>query len=101
MGELLCDRGAEFGTTTGRKRRCGWFDAVIGRYAVRINGLDCLAITKLDVLDELEEINVCIAYEVDGDRCYDFPVIPASSPAASRFIKRFPAGSNQLPIAVL
>ncbi|HBE48962.1 MAG TPA: adenylosuccinate synthase, partial [Cyanobacteria bacterium UBA11369] len=54
LGELLCDRGAEFGTTTGRKRRCGWFDAVIGRYAVRINGMDCLAITKLDVLDELE-----------------------------------------------
>jgi adenylosuccinate synthase len=73
MGELLCDRGAEFGTTTGRKRRCGWFDAVIGRYAVRINGLDCLAITKLDVLDELEEINVCVAYEIDGQRCHDFP----------------------------
>lgn len=73
MGELLCDRGAEFGTTTGRKRRCGWFDAVIGRYAVRINGLDCLAITKLDVLDELEEIKVCVAYEVDGERCHDFP----------------------------
>jgi adenylosuccinate synthase len=73
IGELLCDRGAEFGTTTGRKRRCGWFDAVIGRYAVRINGLDCLAITKLDVLDELEEIKVCVAYEIDGERCYDFP----------------------------
>lgn len=73
MGELLCDRGAEFGTTTGRKRRCGWFDAVIGRYAVRINGLDCLAITKLDVLDELEEIQICVAYEVDGERCNDFP----------------------------
>ncbi|NJL37373.1 MAG: adenylosuccinate synthase [Leptolyngbyaceae cyanobacterium SM1_4_3] len=73
MGELLCDRGAEFGTTTGRRRRCGWFDAVIGRYAVRINGLDCLAITKLDVLDELEEINVCVAYEIDGQRCHDFP----------------------------
>lgn len=73
MGELLCDRGAEFGTTTGRRRRCGWFDAVIGRYAVRINGLDCLAITKLDVLDELDEIKVCIAYEVDGERCHDFP----------------------------
>lgn len=73
MGELLCDRGAEFGTTTGRKRRCGWFDAVIGRYAVRINGLDCLAITKLDVLDELEEINICTAYEVDGETCHDFP----------------------------
>jgi adenylosuccinate synthase len=73
MGELLCDRGAEFGTTTGRKRRCGWFDAVIGRYAVRINGLDCLAITKLDVLDELEEIKVCVAYEIDGERCDHFP----------------------------
>ena len=73
VGELLCDRGAEFGTTTGRKRRCGWFDAVIGRYAVRINGMDCLAITKLDVLDELEEIKVCVAYEIDGQRCENFP----------------------------
>jgi len=73
IGEHLGQRGAEFGTTTGRKRRCGWFDAVIGRYAVRINGLDCLAITKLDVLDELDEIQVCVAYEVDGDRCEDFP----------------------------
>lgn len=72
-GELLCDRGAEFGTTTGRKRRCGWFDGVIGRYAVRINGLDCLAITKLDVLDELDEIKVCVAYELDGERCLDLP----------------------------
>ncbi|MCG6137576.1 MAG: adenylosuccinate synthase [Nostoc sp. LLA-1] len=73
VGELLCDRGAEFGTTTGRKRRCGWFDAVIGRYAVRINGMDCMAITKLDVLDTLEEIKVCVAYEIDGDRCEHFP----------------------------
>ncbi len=73
LGEFLCSRGAEFGTTTGRKRRCGWFDAVIGRYAVRINGMDCLAITKLDVLDELEEIKVCVAYEIDGDRCENFP----------------------------
>jgi adenylosuccinate synthase len=73
LGELLCDRGAEFGTTTGRRRRCGWFDAVIGRYAVRINGLDCLAITKLDVLDTLAEIKVCVAYEIDGQRCQEFP----------------------------
>jgi adenylosuccinate synthase len=73
VGQLLCDRGAEFGTTTGRQRRCGWFDAVIGRYAVRINGLDCLAITKLDVLDELDEIEVCVAYELDGQQCFDFP----------------------------
>jgi adenylosuccinate synthase len=73
IGDLLGDRGAEFGTTTGRPRRCGWFDAVIGRYAVRINGLDCLAITKLDVLDELEEIQVCVAYELDGETCKNFP----------------------------
>ena len=73
IGEQLCDRGAEFGTTTGRKRRCGWFDAVIGRYAVRINGMDCLAITKLDILDELEEIKVCVAYEIDGVEFKDFP----------------------------
>lgn len=72
-GTHIGDRGAEFGTTTGRKRRCGWFDGVIGRYAVRINGLDCLAVTKLDVLDELEEIKVCIAYELDGQVVRDFP----------------------------
>ena len=73
IGDFLGDRGAEFGTTTGRKRRCGWFDGVIGRYAVRINGMDCMAITKLDVLDELEEIQVCIAYEINGQRTTDFP----------------------------
>ncbi|MDJ0732017.1 MAG: adenylosuccinate synthase [Crocosphaera sp.] len=73
IGKLLGDRGAEFGTTTGRRRRCGWFDAVIGRYAVRVNGLDCLAITKLDVLDELAEIKVCVAYELDGQTCHHFP----------------------------
>jgi adenylosuccinate synthase len=73
IGALLGDRGAEFGTTTGRKRRCGWFDGVIGRYAVRVNGMDCMAITKLDVLDELDEIKVCIAYEINGQRTEDFP----------------------------
>ncbi len=73
IGQLLSEKGAEFGTTTGRKRRCGWFDAVIGRYAVRINGMDCLAITKLDVLDDLPEIKVCIAYEINGEKCEDFP----------------------------
>ncbi|MGC1245371.1 MAG: adenylosuccinate synthase, partial [Spirulinaceae cyanobacterium] len=76
IGQLLGDRGAEFGTTTGRRRRCGWFDAVIGRFAVRINGMDCMAITKLDVLDELPEIKVCVAYEIDGKTCYDFPSNP-------------------------
>ena len=73
IGNHIGDRGAEFGTTTGRKRRCGWFDGVIGRYAVRINGLDCLAVTKLDVLDDLDEIKVCTAYELDGQVVRDFP----------------------------
>ena len=73
INDLLCDRGGEFGTTTGRKRRCGWFDGVIGKYAVEVNGLDCLAITKLDVLDELNEIKVCIAYDLNGQRIDHFP----------------------------
>ncbi|NEO83747.1 MAG: adenylosuccinate synthase [Spirulina sp. SIO3F2] len=73
IGEILGDRGAEFGTTTGRRRRCGWFDAVIGRYAVRINGLDCLAVTKLDVLDGLEEIKVCVAYRIGDEVCHHLP----------------------------
>jgi len=73
VGNMICEVGAEFGTTTGRRRRCGWFDGVISRYAVRINGLDCLAITKLDVLDGLDEIKVCVAYELDGERCTEMP----------------------------
>ncbi len=73
INDQLCDRGGEFGTTTGRRRRCGWFDGIIGKYAVQVNGLDCLAITKLDVLDELDEIQVCIAYELDGKKIDYFP----------------------------
>jgi len=73
INDQLCDRGGEFGTTTGRRRRCGWFDGIIGKYAVQVNGLDCLAITKLDVLDELDEIHVCIAYELNGAKIDYFP----------------------------
>jgi adenylosuccinate synthase len=73
LNDHLCDRGGEFGTTTGRRRRCGWFDGVIGRYAVGVNGLDCLAITKLDVLDELDALQVCVAYDLDGERIEHFP----------------------------
>lgn len=73
LSDHLCDRGGEYGTTTGRRRRCGWFDGVIGRYAVEVNGIDCLAITKLDVLDELDQIQVCVAYELDGERIVHFP----------------------------
>ena len=73
INDQLCDRGGEFGTTTGRRRRCGWFDGIIGKYAVHVNGLDCLAITKLDVLDELDEIQVCVAYELNGETIDYFP----------------------------
>ena len=71
-GDLLVDRGHEFGTNTGRRRRCGWFDAVMARQAVRLNSLTEIALTKLDVLDVFDEVKVCVAYEADGQR-YDYP----------------------------
>jgi adenylosuccinate synthase len=72
MGDLLVERGHEFGTNTGRRRRVGWFDAVMARQAVRLNSLSEIAITKLDVLDTLDEIKVCVAYEAGGVR-YEYP----------------------------
>ena len=73
IGQLLGDRGHEFGTNTGRRRRCGWFDAVMVRQAVKLNGIDGIALTKLDVLDGLDEIKVCVGYELDGRRIERFP----------------------------
>jgi len=73
IGETLGRRGHEFGTTTGRKRRCGWFDAVMVRQAIKVGGIDGLALTKLDVLDGLDEINVCVAYELNGQRLDYYP----------------------------
>jgi len=72
LAELLVERGHEFGTNTGRRRRVGWFDAVMARQAARLNSLTGLALTKLDVLDTLDEVKVCVAYEADGVR-YDHP----------------------------
>ena len=69
-GELLRRRGNEFGTTTGRPRRTGWFDAVAARYTVRLNGVTHAAITKLDILDPLQEIKVCTGYDLDGERLH-------------------------------
>lgn len=66
VGSHIAKVGAEFGATTGRPRRCGWFDAVVGKYASMINGVDYWAMTKLDVLDELETLKICVAYECDG-----------------------------------
>jgi len=73
FGELLVDRGHEFGTNTGRRRRPGWFDAVMLRHAVRLNSLSELALTKLDVLDTLDTVKVCVAYELDGERFEHLP----------------------------
>jgi adenylosuccinate synthase len=70
----LRERGGEFGTTTGRPRRCGWLDLVALRYAVRLNGITELALTKLDVLDGLPAVNVCRAYRVEGEETDRFPL---------------------------
>jgi adenylosuccinate synthase len=73
MGERVRALGNEFGATTGRPRRCGWFDAVVVRYAVRVNGLTSLAVTKLDVLDTIEKIGLCTGYEIGGEFVEEFP----------------------------
>jgi adenylosuccinate synthase len=72
-GEKIQKTGAEFGATTGRKRRCGWLDMVVLKNAVRLNSLTGLAITKLDVLDDLDEIQICTGYEYCGKITTDFP----------------------------
>jgi adenylosuccinate synthase len=78
IGQLLGKRGREFGTVTGRKRRCGWFDAVAVRQAVRIGGIDGIALTKLDVLDGFREVRFCTAYRRNGET-YDY--VPAGTTA--------------------
>ncbi|MEL6967863.1 MAG: adenylosuccinate synthase [Pseudomonadota bacterium] len=73
VGQLLGERGHEFGTVTGRKRRCGWFDAALVRQSVVTNGITGIALTKLDVLDGMEELKVCVGYEIDGERIDHLP----------------------------
>jgi adenylosuccinate synthase len=78
--------GNEYGATTGRPRRCGWFDAVVARYAARINGLSDLAVTKLDVLDTLDKIGICVGYEYEGELHEEFP---ADLTAQERLVPRY------------
>lgn len=73
VGERLGEKGHEFGTVTGRKRRCGWFDAVMVRQAVKTGGIDGIALTKLDVLDGFDELKICVAYELNGERLDYYP----------------------------
>jgi adenylosuccinate synthase len=95
-GELLRNVGAEFGTTTGRPRRCGWFDAVIGRYATPINGVTDYVLTKLDVLTGLHEVPVCVAYEVDGKRFDELPMNQADFARAVPVYETFPGWTDDI-----
>ncbi|MDT7670937.1 MAG: adenylosuccinate synthase, partial [Pseudonocardiales bacterium] len=90
MGEHLRKVGGEFGVTTGRSRRCGWFDAVIGRYATRVNGITDFFLTKLDVLSGLEKVPVCVAYEVNGRRCDEMPMTQTDVHHAVPVYQEFP-----------
>jgi adenylosuccinate synthase len=89
-GEFLRKTGAEYGTTTGRPRRCGWFDAVIARYAARVNGVTDFVLTKLDVLTGLEKVPVCVAYDVDGTRHDEMPVNQTDFHHAKPVYEEFP-----------
>ncbi len=75
MGQVIRERGREYGASTGRPRRCGWFDAFATRYAAEINGFSSVALTKLDVLDALDEIKVCTGYKLDGRACESLPAV--------------------------
>jgi len=82
-GKTMGREGQEFGATTGRPRRCGWFDAVVGRYSAMVNGVDYWAMTKLDVLDGFETLKICVAYECDGVR---YETVPASARILERCV---------------
>ncbi|MFZ7119720.1 MAG: adenylosuccinate synthase [Eubacteriaceae bacterium] len=73
IGEYIRNKGFEYGTTTGRPRRCGWFDSVILNFAVRVNGLTSIALTKLDTLAGIEKLKICVGYDYNGEKIYDFP----------------------------
>ncbi len=90
IGELLGTRGKEFGTVTSRKRRCGWFDGVLVRQTIRISGIDGIALTKLDVLDELDEIKMCIEYDLDGKKIDYLPAAVEDQLKIKPIYKTFP-----------
>jgi adenylosuccinate synthase len=99
QGDWLRSRGFEFGTTTGRPRRVGWYDAPITRYATRINGITDLVLTKLDILTGLDEIPVCVAYDVDGVRFDEVPVNQTDFHHAKPILEYFPGWSQDISTA--
>ncbi|MEO8108226.1 MAG: adenylosuccinate synthase, partial [Actinomycetes bacterium] len=98
-GERLRTNGHEFGTTTGRPRRCGWYDSVISRYAARINGVTDFVLTKLDVLTGWDEIPVCVAYEVDGKRFDEMPMSQSDFHHATPVLEYLPGWSEDISSA--
>ena len=94
MGDQLRESGREYGASTGRPRRCGWYDAVAVRYAVRVNGLDALAVTKLDVLDGLDEIPLCTGYRHGAEVLTEFPSNPATLTACEPVYEVLPGWSS-------
>ncbi|MBS1699294.1 MAG: adenylosuccinate synthase [Actinobacteria bacterium] len=99
QGDWLRARGFEFGTTTGRPRRVGWYDAPVTRYATRVNGITDLVLTKLDILDGLERIPVCVAYDVDGVRFDDVPVNQSDFHHAKPIYEYFPGWQEDISSA--
>jgi len=90
IGELLGTRGKEFGTVTSRKRRCGWFDGVLVRQTIKISGIDGIALTKLDVLDECDEIKMCVQYELNGNKIDYLPAAVEDQLKIKPIYKTFP-----------
>ena len=99
VGELLGTRGKEFGTVTSRKRRCGWFDGVLVRQTIKISGIDGIALTKLDVLDELDEIKICVQYDLNGDKIDYLPASVEDQLKIKPIYKTFP-GWKQSTVGV-
>jgi adenylosuccinate synthase len=96
MGEFLRKAGAEYGTTTGRPRRCGWIDTVVGRYATRINGVTDFVVTKLDVLSGLDQLPVCVAYDVGGVRYEEMPMSQSDFHHARPIYEYLPGWSEDI-----
>jgi adenylosuccinate synthase len=90
VGQLLRERAREYGATTGRPRRCGWFDAVLARFSARVNDLTSIAITRLDILDAFDRIKVCVAYQTDGVVSEEFPTSAARLAAARPVYEELP-----------
>ncbi|MCW2938499.1 MAG: adenylosuccinate synthetase [Actinomycetia bacterium] len=99
MGEYLRTTGGEYGVTTGRNRRCGWFDAVIARYASRVNGITDFFLTKLDVLSGLDRVPVCVAYDIDGVRHEEMPVSQTEFHHAKPVLEYFPGWEEDITSA--